>query len=53
MKPIANTQTQTNSMKNNKKQAMGCQHDLLAQRKSCTAEGVGLSHYILMDKKPS
>ncbi|MBF0134414.1 MAG: modified peptide precursor CbpA [Magnetococcales bacterium] len=32
---------------------MECPYDVLAQRKSCTAEGVGLSHYILMDKKLS
>jgi modified peptide precursor CbpA len=25
--------------------------DVIAYRKSCTAKGVGLSHYILMDKK--
>jgi len=25
---------------------------VIAQRKSCKAEGTGLSHYILMDKKP-
>lgn len=25
---------------------------LIASRKSCSADGVGLSHYILMDKKP-
>lgn len=26
--------------------------DIIALRKSCGAEGTGLSHYILMDKKP-
>ena len=25
--------------------------NVIAQRKSCKAEGTGLSHYILMDKK--
>ena len=25
--------------------------DVIAYRKSCKAKGVGLSHYILMDKK--
>lgn len=25
---------------------------VIAERKSCRAEGTGLSHYILMDKKP-
>ncbi|OHC74956.1 MAG: modified peptide precursor CbpA [Rhodospirillales bacterium RIFCSPLOWO2_12_FULL_58_28] len=27
--------------------------DIIAYRKSCDAEGTGLSHYILMDKKPT
>jgi modified peptide precursor CbpA len=31
-------------MKNQKK-------DVIAYRKTCQAKGVGLSHYILMDKK--
>lgn len=26
---------------------------LMASRKSCSADGVGLSHYILMDKQPT
>lgn len=26
---------------------------IIAYRKSCDAEGTGLSHYILMDKKPA
>lgn len=26
---------------------------VIASRKSCSADGVGLSHYILMDKKAS
>ena len=25
--------------------------DVIAYRKSCKAEGTGLSHYVLMDKK--
>jgi modified peptide precursor CbpA len=25
--------------------------DVIAYRKTCTAKGTGLSHYILMDKK--
>lgn len=25
--------------------------EVMAQRKSCSADGVGLSHYILMDRK--
>ncbi|HIJ85892.1 MAG: hypothetical protein HW380_3817 [Magnetococcales bacterium] len=25
--------------------------EVIAQRKSCSADGVGLSHYILMDRK--
>ncbi|EKE04578.1 MAG: hypothetical protein ACD_20C00047G0008 [uncultured bacterium] len=33
-------------MQNQKKQAK-----IIAVRKSCSAEGTGLSHYILMDKK--
>ena len=27
------------------------QKDVIARRKSCKADGTGLSHYILMDKK--
>jgi len=27
------------------------QKDVIASRKRCKAEGTGLSHYILMDKK--
>jgi len=27
------------------------QKDVIAHRKSCKADGTGLSHYILMDKK--
>lgn len=26
---------------------------IIASRQSCDADGVGLSHYILMDRKPS
>ena len=26
---------------------------VIAQRKRCDADGVGLSHYILMDRKPA
>jgi modified peptide precursor CbpA len=29
----------------------GTTPDVIASRKGCTAEGVGLSHYILMDRK--
>ncbi|MBF0419838.1 MAG: modified peptide precursor CbpA [Magnetococcales bacterium] len=25
--------------------------EVIAQRKSCSADGIGLSHYILMDRK--
>ena len=38
-----------------KKAACGCNckatKEVIAERKSCKAEGTGLSHYILMDKK--
>ena len=34
--------------KNEKKTA---KKDVIATRKACEANGVGLSHYILMDKK--
>ena len=34
-----------------KKQNDDVREDVIAYRKSCDAEGTGLSHYILMDRK--
>ena len=36
--------------KSMKPQVKKTQKDVIAYRKSCTAKGTGLSHYILMDK---
>jgi len=33
--------------------APAAQPTIIASRQSCDADGVGLSHYILMDRKPS
>jgi len=42
-------------MKENKKSSANetrkNRNDVIASRKACKAEGVGLSHYILVDKK--
>ena len=36
-------------MKKNEKKSV--KKDVIASRKACKADGTGLSHYILMDKK--
>ena len=33
--------------------ALAQQPAVIASRQSCDADGVGLSHYILMDRKPA
>jgi modified peptide precursor CbpA len=44
-------QTKTPQAKTAKKPAAKTAPGVLALRKSCSADGVGLSHYILMDEK--
>ena len=39
------------NMKNTTKQDAPKKKDVIAYRKTCKAQGTGLSHYILMDKK--
>ena len=41
----------TRSAKEVRKYDGAVKPDVIAQRKSCSADGVGLSHYILMDRK--
>jgi modified peptide precursor CbpA len=42
----------TNMETKQEKQAKGeAKQDVIAYRKGCKAEGTGLSHYILMDRK--
>lgn len=36
-----------------KNDSVDAKEDVIAYRKSCDAEGTGLSHYILMDRKPA
>lgn len=43
--------TKTPEAKTAKKTAAKAAPAVLALRKSCSADGVGLSHYILMDEK--
>ncbi|MCX5678965.1 MAG: modified peptide precursor CbpA [Candidatus Omnitrophica bacterium] len=37
--------------KSNKGGTKKNRNDIIASRKTCTADGTGLSHYVLMDKK--
>lgn len=37
--------------KSNKSEARKNRNDIIASRKTCAADGTGLSHYVLMDKK--
>ena len=38
-------------MKNESKKIKKADKEIIATRKTCKADGTGLSHYILMDKK--
>ncbi len=40
-----------NSKKSNKGETKINKSDIIASRKTCSADGTGLSHYVLMDKK--
>lgn len=37
--------------KSSKSQTRKNRNDIIANRKTCTVDGTGLSHYVLMDKK--
>ena len=39
------------NVKSNMKETRKNRNDVIATRKTCKADGIGLSHYILVDKK--